>query len=447
MAMPDTPPPSSASPPVPALVPPGGPRLDALDLLRGVAILGIFLMNTQSMSMPQEAYMNPAAYTPAWETGFGFPPYGEPYLLPQGVTFWVYAVVHVLADMKFITIFSVMFGAGIVLQAERAAKRGLNPWLIHYERMGVLLVFGLIHAYCVWMGDILVSYVLCGMLLAPLRKLPPAVLLGLGLLLIGIPVVVMLERTLGWHWQWLNPLQAVDGRLAGHMGTDLELAAYRGGWWQQMSHRAWASLRGETTEFLVWTGPRCGGCMLLGMALQRWKFYHGQWGRPAYALLAMLLIPVGWLLTTLGVIFNHTTEWSEEWTAFLSVWGLGAEFNYWGSLLTAVGYMAAGVLVAMWAADPARRVLRAALVPVRAVGRTALTNYLSQSLIGTTLFYGHGLGWYGKLTRLELLYVVAAVWTVQLIVSPFWLRYFRQGPMEWLWHTLVYAGRREGATG
>src|SRR4051812_33436970 len=102
-----------------------GPRVDSLDLLRGIAILGIFVMNTWTMSMPQYAYTNPASYSPEWVVGQGFPPFeGNPplgaTLMPLiGLNYWVFAFIHLLADMKFITIFSIMFGAGIVLQSER----------------------------------------------------------------------------------------------------------------------------------------------------------------------------------------------------------------------------------------------------------------------------------------------------------------------------------------
>ena len=114
------------------------------------------------------------------------------------------------------------------------------------------------------------------------------------------------------------------------------------------------------------------------------------------------------------------------------------EFNYWGSLVTELGYLGLGVLVAVWAAAPARAFFHQCLWPLRAIGRTALSNYIAQSLIATTIFYGHGFGLYGSLTRLQLLYVVVPVWALQLIISPIYLRCFRQGPLEWLWHRLVY---------
>jgi uncharacterized protein len=409
-------------------------RLDSLDLLRGVAILGIFLMNTWTFSLPQDAYVNLNAYTTDWVPGTGFPADHE---LVHGADFITYVVIHLVADMKFITMFSMLFGAGILLQGERAAARGLSPARIHYRRMGVLLIFGLIHAYALWYGDILYTYALCGMLLFPLHKARPALLLSLGVLMVGMATFLNLAWQAGWSFGPFDVLQDLSTAL-DHSGNDLELTAYRGGWWQQMDHRFWASLGSQTTGFLEWSLWRCGGCILIGMALHRLNFFRGAWRRSTYAAIAALAIPIGWAITASGIVFNETIRWDETSDSLYNVWGYGVEFNYWGSLVTELGYLGLGVLVAVWAAAPARAFLHQCLWPLRAIGRTALSNYIAQSLIATTIFYGHGFGLYGSLTRLQLLYVVVPVWALQLIISPIYLRCFRQGPLEWLWHRLVY---------
>src|SRR6188508_2854059 len=128
-----------------------GQRIDSLDLLRGIAILGIFVMNTWTMSLPQTAYTNPAAYSTAWVPYEGFPT-GSHLMPPEGSEFWTYTFIHLFADMKFITMFSIMFGAGIVLQSGRSRQKGRNPWLVHYLRMFVLLMFGLCHTVGFWYG-------------------------------------------------------------------------------------------------------------------------------------------------------------------------------------------------------------------------------------------------------------------------------------------------------
>jgi uncharacterized protein len=417
-----------------------GPRVDSLDLLRGVAILGIFLMNTQSMLLPQNAYVNPASFGDF-----------------TGGNFWAYVFTHIVADMKFITIFSFMFGAGILLQGERVASRGMSPWLTHYLRMSVLLVIGMIHAYAIWYGDILTTYACCGLLLYPLKRLPGAALVGLGLLmvLVQLPVntAIMTDR---YHFFPLEGLQQYHYAVTQGMDDASELAAYTGPLSAELAYRARMSWDGQTTVFLTWTLWRCGGCILIGMGLHRWRFFHGAdggWGKPAYAALAIFGIGLGWTVTTLGIFYNAEQEWDNY-----PLWRFGVHFNYVGSMLAALGYMAVGVLVADWAGvyggsrQGGAGWLNRLLGPIRAVGKTALSNYLFQSLVGTTLAYAHivtigdakvqlGLGWMGKVSRAGLLPIVLVTWAVQLALSVWWLRHHRQGPFEWAWHKLVYLGR------
>ena len=451
--------------PVPELAKPA-PRIDALDLLRGIAILGIFLMNTWTMSVPQEAYTNPAAYNPHWVIGHGFPPGAEVYPGDQtyadlepltGINRATYVGIHLFADMKFITTFSILFGAGIVLQAQRSQKKGRNPWTTHYLRMGVLLMFGLCHTFGFWYGDILTDYALCGLILAPARLLPPSLLMFLGIVMIaGVTAIDQArvhDRDLrdqpltGWISTTFDHISNYEQKIRADFSNDKqyasqndkELEVYRGGWWGQIvGHRAATSIIDHTSEFLLWAFLRCGGCILLGMALQKRRFFHALWPREAYATIAALAIPIGWMITYLGVLFNDSIRWNEDWYSFFSLWHLGVQFNYWGSLLTAFGYISFGVLLAIWAAHPAHSLLRLALIPIRAVGRMALTCYLAETLIGTTIFYGHGLGYFGYLTRAQLLPIVLGTWIVILAFATLWLKFFRQGPCEWLWHSIVY---------
>jgi uncharacterized protein len=464
-----------------------GQRIDSLDLLRGIAILGIFMMNTWTMSLPQNAYTNAARYDPNWVIGYGFPSFVD----FDGNTFYselepltglnraVYIFVHLVADMKFISTFSILFGAGIVLQSQRAEKTGRNPWRVHYLRMAILLLFGLIHTFGFWYGDILTDYALLGMLLAPLRKLPAALLLVLGLALVcaqpvsdrlhlahlqleqkqaGIPPE---ERKAEPFWQkvW-DPIDRLDVNIyntsgqqwADHLrdegldpaqfpaSNDRELQVYRSGWWDQIvGHRFWASVQAHTAEFLTWTLFRCGGLFLVGMGLHKLRFFNGTWPRWLYAVIPLVLAPIGWFITYRGVLYNESIHWNEDWYGTESLWHKGVYYNYYGSLLCALGYISAGVVLALITARPALRVLHVCLVPIRAVGRMALTCYLTETLIGTTLFYGHGFGKFGMFTRAELLFeVVLPAWAGILMFATLWLTLFRQGPLEWLWHSIVY---------
>lgn len=403
-------------------------RIDSLDLLRGAAILGIFLMNTQSMGLVSAAYLNPTAHLTARDA--------DGLLAFVGLDRWVWIVVHILADMKFITLFSLMFGAGILLQGDRVAARGQSPWAVHYRRMAVLLLLGALHGYLLWYGDILFSYAVCGILLFPLRKLPPPLLVPLGLLFIALPTVFeYLSREIYPIWN-VYFQQAVNWM---YTGTGSEIESYRNGGLAEFHYRAAESFFSQSLGLFTWTFWRCGGTMLIGFALQRWKFFAGEWSLPAYAFIALTLIPIGWAATILGVYHNDQIDWNWD----LGIDFLPLQFNYVGSLLSCLGYAATGVLVASWVARRPRGLAALAVGPIRAVGRTALSNYLFQSLVGTTIFYGHGFGMFEKFSRPQLLLIVLPTWLVQLTVSPIYLRSFKQGPVEWCWHWLAYLGRNE----
>jgi uncharacterized protein len=376
-------------------------------------------MNTQSMGLPSGSYYNPTDFTDY-----------------TGANRIVWMVIHVIADVKFISTFSILFGAGILLQGQRVATRGLSPAGVHYRRMIVLLFIGIVHAYALWYGDVLVPYAICGMLLFPIRKLPAPLLMVTAILCIAMGTVMrfaidhQLSAAAIQIDRWHNELTV------NTWGSSLELEVYRAGWWRQMDSRFWISLDNDTATFLTWTFWRCGGCMVLGMALLQAGFFHGDWSRKAYAVLSAMCIPLGWCITGLGIVYNEMNEWDAT-----ALWSFGEQFNYWGSLVAAFGYLSLGVLVAIVIAERAgtiARVLSVLVIPFRSVGRMALTNYISDTLIGTTYFYGHGLGKFGSLDRVHLLYMTLIIWACQLTLSTIYLRFFKQGPLEWIWHKIVY---------
>jgi uncharacterized protein len=241
-------------------------------------------------------------------------------------------------------------------------------------------------------------------------------------------------------------------KISEGMGDEQEIAAYTGPIAKEMEYRGKMSWDSQTTGFLLWSFWRCGGCILIGMGLHRWRFFHGEWGKAAYWGIALFCISTGCTMTAMGIVNNDDAQWDATY-----LWRFGLDFNYVGSLLTALGYMALGVLVAErigLAAEVRRgdwwtRGLSAVAMPLRAVGKTALSNYIFQSLVGTTIAYAHlmpngmrlGLGRFGSLSRSELLPIVLEVWAVQLVLSVVWMRFFKQGPLEWTWHKLVYLGR------
>ncbi|MGH7460826.1 MAG: DUF418 domain-containing protein [Longimicrobiales bacterium] len=401
-------------------------RIVSLDVLRGVALLGILLMNIQSFSMPWDAYLNPTAYGDL-----------------AGLNRWVWIVTHVAADQKFITIFSLLFGAGIVLMSERLARGGAG---VHARRMTILIMFGLLHAHGLWYGDILYAYGICGLIVYPARKLAPRRLILIGGAVLSIGSLIYLTSGLAMR-SWPPDVvaefaseywQAPSAEIAQ------ELATYRAGWLQQLRVRSPAALGMETFVFLFDVVWKVAGLMLVGMALFKLDVFTARRTHAFYRGLTMFGLGLGVPIVTYGVWANFREGWNVRYSFFF-----GSQFNYWGSVLIALGWIGAVMLfVRSGKLSGLQRRLAA-------LGRTALSNYILQTVLATLIFYGHGLGWFGRIERAGQLLIVFGIWALQLLLTPLWLRHFAFGPLEWIWRSLSYwrtqptrrPGRMEPAVG
>jgi uncharacterized protein len=387
-------------------------RILSIDVLRGFALLGILPMNIQYFSMISAAYANPTAYGDL-----------------TGANYWVWLLCHVLADEKFMTIFSMLFGAGILLMTSRIEATGKRSAGLHYRRMGWLIGFGLAHAYLLWSGDILFTYGMCGMVAYLARKLRPRTLLILGLLIIAVA-----SGTLAAYGIWSRHWSAHDVQIATEdlwkptsAQTANEITAYRGTWIDQMKYRIPASLQMETAFFVGFTFWRVTGLMLVGMALFKLGFFSAR--RPAREYWTMIAIAL-----TVGIpviLYGTRRDFAHGWDFRYSFFH-GAQFNYWGSILVSLGWVGAMMLASRVAA------LLVLTRRLAAVGRMAFTNYILHTAICTTVFYGHGFGLFGKVDRTGQFAIVLAIWALQLVISPIWLKYFLFGPLEWLWRSLTY---------
>jgi uncharacterized protein len=386
-------------------------RIRSLDILRGFAVLGILVMNIQSFSMIQSAYINPTTFGDL-----------------TGINRLVWILSHVFADQKFMSIFSILFGAGVLLFTARAEEKGFRSGKLHYRRSLWLMLFGILHAYLLWYGDVLFTYGLCALIAYLFRKVRPTRLAVIALAIIAVPSLMF--AFFGWSMQFW-PEEAYEQNITRWAPSaeriNEEIAALQGGWLDQMSERLPAAIATQTFVFLIWYGWRAGGLMLLGMALLKWGILSAERSRRLYLSLVGLWVIIGLPLIAGGVITNSVRSWLYDYSMFF-----GWQFNYWGSLFAALGYIGIVMLFSQssWLTGLKRH--------LAAVGRMAFTNYLMQTVICTTVFYGHGLGFFGRLERFEQALVVLAVWAFQLIISPIWLRHFRFGPAEWLWRSLTY---------
>jgi uncharacterized protein len=395
-------------------------RIVSLDVLRGIAVLGILIMNIQSFSMPAAAYLNPTVY-------------GD----MTGWNKWVWILSHLLAHGKFLTIFSILFGAGIILFTSRAEARGKNSKVLHYRRMGWLLLFGLMHRYLLWSGDILYAYSLCGMLVFILRKLPPLRLLWLSFALYILPVIAYI-------FAGLNLAALPEGYVElarsswqpGPRAIQDNIEVFRGPWIEQVSFRLRESLSIQVKHLLFQRFWRVSALMLLGMALQKWGLLSATHSNKLYRRLAVIGISSGLLLTSLDIVFDFRTQWSMEYSRFI-----GSRLNYMGSLAMGLGYI--GIVMLFCRMHSFERLKNL----LAYVGKMAFSNYIMMSVIATFVFYGSGLGLFGKVERLGQMGFVLGIWILIVLISYLWLKLFRYGPIEALWRKLTYLNMVNGIPG
>lgn len=406
-------------------------RLESLDVLRGFAVLGILAMNIMSFSGPFAGYANPTVWPLPYEGG-------------NRVAYWF---THTVFDLKMMSLFGMLFGAGVVVWGHKASTRqeaARLRWL-WLRRMFWLFVIGMAHAWLLWEGDILVAYSLCGAIAAWwLRRLPPAWLLGIaaGLFLVHVGLtylqVFSVWMAFGDHAGGTPfgmpkaDFAAMREGMKSFMAPtpemiDEQLASHRGSYADVFAARAEANAFIQIQGFAFYIFWRSTSMMLLGMALVRMGIFTGTRTPRFYATMAAVCYAIGLPMVVLGVIDNEAHGFDLMRSALV-----GAPLNTVGSLPVALGHAALLLLLVRLGA---LRILRQALA---AAGRMALTNYLAQTVICATLFYGYGFGLYGHLDRPALLGIVAAIWLVQLTWSPMWLARFRFGPAEWVWRALTY---------
>lgn len=391
--------------------PPTAPskRIAAIDVLRGIAILGILPMNMQIFAL------HPAVV---------FYPLAGDYTDPANLAAWTW--LRIFIGSTDLYIFSMLFGAGILMvESSQTAREAAG---LHYRRMAVLLVFGLAHAYLIWAGDILVTYAILGALVFLFRGLRPAWLALIGATAFLVPMLLLASAhfvvpRLPGNWQEsIRHMLIPSADAIGEFNS-----SYGASWLAQMSHRASDAFANQTVNVLLIMGWIAGGMMLMGMALQKRGLLKAASRPRSYVLLVAPAVLMGLPLLLYSFRWNAAREWRIPDGFFL-----GLFFREFAYGLIAVGWVGGIMLLGRmgW--------LGTWSSPLSAVGRMALSNYLLQSVICSLIFYGHGLGRVGQIDHIGQLWITAAIWIGQLMLSPIWLAYFRFGPAEWLWRSLAY---------
>lgn len=397
-------------------------RLVTLDAVRGVAVMGILLMNILAFALPQQAYFNPAAYGGS-----------------TGADFSAWAASFVLIDGKMRGLFSMLFGASMLLVIDRAEAGGQHGTRTHFARMFWLLVFGMLHYWLLWYGDILAMYAIIGTIAVLFVRKDARSLIRWA---IGTFVASMLvwSLLLGSAFA-LDAAANAPGASAdtiesaaqireafGEPNTPSvakELAAYRGTWLDGVAQRGKDGPFAQFV-FVLFAGLETLGLMLLGMALFRNGFLRGEWQPERYKRVIAwgygIGIPGGIALAAIIVAANFDTL-----------------------IVNAVSIMAMTPFrIAVTVAHAALIVIlvtRASGTPLvarlAATGQAAFSNYIGTTLLMTTLFYGYGFGLYGDLSRWQVYLVPPVVFALMLLWSKPWLDRFRYGPLEWLWRSLA----------
>ena len=413
-------------------------RIRSIDTLRGVALLGILLMNIIAFGLPYASYFNPV-----FDSNL------------EGINLSTYIAMDVFVEGSMRGIFSMLFGAGFLLFI---TKPDTNEDLVrglYFRRTLLLILIGVFNAYIlVWPGDILFTYGVAGLLLYVFwhysaKKL--ALISGVIFALLAILHTAshMYSRGLREEVLEIEALPAstelnqvqqqtlaewdtfLDQQLFTPELVEQDLQIRKSGYLEIFLFLVPFSLIIQTLGLVssgLWDAL---AMMLLGMAFMKWGIFNASRSMRFY--LGMFVIGFG-----TGLPINYFEVNAFVSSGFEIYWEAANRSTYdLGRLLVAIGYIG---LIMMVCKSGILHLLRSALA---SVGQMALTNYLSQSLICNAIFMGWGFNLLGELERFQIYYVVLGVWLFQLIASPIWLRYFRFGPAEWLWRSLTYKNKQQ----
>jgi uncharacterized protein len=393
-------------------------RIFSLDMVRGVAVMGIFSVNIIAFAMIEAAYFNPSAYG-GW----------------HGADLGLWATNMLVIDGKMRTLFSMLFGASTLLVIERAEAAGLSGPKVHIRRMLVLLGFGLIHYFLIWFGDILTLYAASGLIAFLFRKLPVQRLVALGAAFLVVGMLLFFgfmftqyQADIAAHAPGASQaaIKEWNDGLGNFFPTAAEIARdkalHLGSWLDYVRHNIdhRREIIGQTLVFM----PDTIGLMLLGMAGYKSGFLTGEWDDGSYRRVVRTAIPIGLAagLATVAYDISSNFYMVGVFAAFVI---LAVPFI----TVMAFGYAALIILLSRRQGWLAQR--------IAAAGRCAFTNYLGTSLIASFVFYGWGFGLYGSLSRWQAWLLVPVVWTLMLTWSKPWLQHFHYGPLEWAWRSLA----------
>lgn len=387
----------------------GNERVETIDVLRGLALFGILAANIRGFAGPAAAYFQPDVY---WG--------GLADRIAQ-------AFIDTFIQQKFITIFAFLFGVGFAAQLSRAESRGSRFGWMYARRLLVLTIFGLLHGLFIWMGDILLVYGLIGFALFFFRRRADRTLIAWAV--IGMLIPLFLAGTVTAVVASGAPVPLPPPPTQEELRTTT--AVFAEGTWSEIQQQRASDAVAQNWGMMPFFGSQVLGHFLLGYLAWRRRFFQ-----PSPESLLHYRQVMIWALA-IGLAGNITAT-ALRWIFDLQIFAL-TPLMFVVMLIQSVavpalslGYVCAVILLCHSVA------WRRRLARFGAVGRTALSNYLLQSVIGTLLFYSYGLGLFGTMGPALLLIPTLAIYALQVMISPWWLSRFRFGPAEWLWRSLTY---------
>lgn len=369
-------------------------RILSLDIMRGFSILGIFLVNMMSFHSPI-LYLNPHSF---W----------------QGADKYTYRFIDIFAQSSFYPLFALLFGYSFVLFREKVVSQGLNFSALALRRLFSLLLIGMLHAFFVWHGDILIQFSLLGFILLFLLALPGETLLFGGVLLYGIPAIFL-------HlWLFiLNGLTPNENlNLAKQLAAERSIQIYQQGSFLEITKQRiidWLTTNNpENLPFLI---VSILPLFLIGAGIAKLKWLEKHQRSIPYFLVFSLCIGLTFKSLPYFFIGNSLAQYTHN-----SIGGLSLAIFYATAIIKLSDYEK----TKKW------------LLPFATVGRMSMGNYLFQSIVSTMIFYQYGLGLYGKVSLLSGTILVFAIFFLQIWLSQIWLNRFANGPVERLWRWIIY---------
>ena len=380
-------------------------RIELIDAIRGFALFGILLMNLEAFTGPISLAM----------TGINAE--------LQGADYWTDALIYIFVQGKFWTLFSLLFGISFAIMYERLQAKGDDFYVIYARRLAGLLVIGLAHFLLIWEGDILVTYALAGFVLLMFSRSNAPIRISTILALYTAPL--LLTVLIGYTGAEQHDSQALSRDIAN------EAAVFgHGSYFSVLAWRANDFFDGNSSEIFLL--PMTVAMFALGARLYRRGKVKPL---PLFDRHAFSQAAVVWFAGLAIILFSLTVAPAIDPTSLNKTLAQVFFLNSIGSLLMCMGCFF--MLRSLWALDWGRKLMR----PLAAPGRMALSNYLSQSIICTAIFYGYGLGFYQQMPRAWHILFAILLFGLQVLFSHWWLNRFTMGPVEYLWRWMTYGKR------